>query len=496
MGGVRLSLGLLLATVVSIASADYKVVCYYGSWAVYRPGLGKFDVEDIDPFLCTHLIYTFAGLDPHTHRIKSLDPWNDLYDNYGKGAFLRFTTGLKQKNPQLKTLLAIGGWNEGSETYSEMSAIPERRKTFVKSVVEFLRKYHFDGLDLDWEYPTQRGGKAKDYDSFAALVKELSDELIPEDLLLTAALSIKPSIIDNGYDMGILSRYLDLINIMTYDYHGSWDPFTGHVAPMYGSKADVAHGGEFPFFNVNYSINYFLTKGVPAEKLMLGMPLYGQGFLLDDPTQTGMYAPAHNPMPACPYTRTAGHCGFAEICKMLQEGGWHSVTDSEQQALYSFKDDVWIGYDDLRALQRKTDLIKQLGVGGAMMWSVETDDIHNFCGLGTQRPMMTAVWTALNGDIPSPSPAPDVPTTAASLPPTSAAPGPTHQPPPPSHICQTEGLNPDPDMTCSTVFYECEHVGANWRVTKMECAGGLVFDRSIGVCTWPAQAAECNNSAK
>lgn len=95
------------------------MVCYYGSWAVYRPGNGKFDVENIDPFLCTHIVYGFTGLG-NDNTIIPLDPWNDLYDGYGKGAFLRFT-GLKQRNPNLKALVAIGGWNEGSEKYSRVS---------------------------------------------------------------------------------------------------------------------------------------------------------------------------------------------------------------------------------------------------------------------------------------------------------------------------------------------------------------------------------------
>lgn len=103
------------------------MVCYYGSWAVYRPGDGKFPVEEIDPFLCTHLIYGFAGLG-HDNRIRSLDSWNDLKDNYGKGAFLRFTTGLKAKNPKLKTIIAIGGWNEGSMKYSAMAETASSRK--------------------------------------------------------------------------------------------------------------------------------------------------------------------------------------------------------------------------------------------------------------------------------------------------------------------------------------------------------------------------------
>lgn len=123
-------------------------MCYYGSWAVYRPGNGKFPVEEIDPFLCTHIIYGFTGLS-HDNKIRPLDPYNDLKENWGKGAFLRFT-GLKKINPKLKTLVAIGGWNEGSVKYSNMAANPQARKTFVESVVEFLRKYDFDGLDFDW----------------------------------------------------------------------------------------------------------------------------------------------------------------------------------------------------------------------------------------------------------------------------------------------------------------------------------------------------------
>lgn len=94
------------------------MVCYYGSWAVYRPGNGKFDVENIDPFLCTHIIFGFTGL-AEDNTIMSIDPWNDLYDGGGKGAFYRFV-GLKNRNPALKALVAIGGWNEGSEKYSKV----------------------------------------------------------------------------------------------------------------------------------------------------------------------------------------------------------------------------------------------------------------------------------------------------------------------------------------------------------------------------------------
>lgn len=87
------------------------------------------------------------------------------------GGYAKFT-GLKTYNKALKTMLAIGGWNEGSARFSPLVADEERRAEFVHNVVKFLRQNHFDGLDLDWEYPAFRdGGKARDRDNYAQLVQ-------------------------------------------------------------------------------------------------------------------------------------------------------------------------------------------------------------------------------------------------------------------------------------------------------------------------------------
>ena len=138
----------------SVSSHDKLVVCYWGTWSTYRKSNGQFTVDNLDPRLCTHIIYSFAALDATTNEIKSLDPWLDLGDggSTGKRGFLR-ATELKARNPKLKVTLAIGGWNEGSTKYSKMARDPEKRATFVKSVLKMLRDYNFDGLDLDWEYP-------------------------------------------------------------------------------------------------------------------------------------------------------------------------------------------------------------------------------------------------------------------------------------------------------------------------------------------------------
>jgi len=213
-------------------------MCYFGSWAVYRPGKGKFSVENIDPDLCTHVIYAFAGLG-YDHRIRVLDPWNDLRDNYGRGACERFAN-LKKINPNLKTLIAIGGWNEGSIKYSYMASSESSRKTFVQSVVEFLEKFNFDGLDFDWEYPAARGGKPDDKKNYILLLKELKEAFKPKRFLLTAAVPAGKRFIDHGFDIKSMSKHLDYINVMCYDYHGGWENKTGHNAPLY-SRPEERH---------------------------------------------------------------------------------------------------------------------------------------------------------------------------------------------------------------------------------------------------------------
>ena len=173
------SLGLCALTLILVTGqapgAEAKaVMCYFGSWSVYRYRFGKFDVEDIDPFICTHLMFGFAGLDPVTFEVSVLDPYNELYDEWGRGAFQRFT-GLKNENPALVTYLAIGGWNEGNfnisqrnpftflmcsisflpgaSSYSDMALTFERRKIFIDSCVSMALAHGFDGIDMDWEYP-------------------------------------------------------------------------------------------------------------------------------------------------------------------------------------------------------------------------------------------------------------------------------------------------------------------------------------------------------
>ncbi|PNF22561.1 putative chitinase 2 [Cryptotermes secundus] len=347
------------------------VVCYVSTWAVYRAGRGSWSLDDLDPTLCTHLVYAFAGLDNRTNTIRSLDEYHDLEDNYGKGTYKKMTA-LKNRYPHLKVSLAIGGWNEGSANYSIMASNPTSRQTFINSASDFIRKYNFDGLDLDWEYPAKRGGSPADKENFVHLVRELREEFDKHGWLLTAALGVGQDTVDAAYNIPALSRYLDYMHAMCYDLHGSWDNRVGANAPLRSSQPDDK-------LTVEYAIKYLLKQGAPPRKLVLGLPLYGRTFLLENEENTlVMGAPTGPKGFPGPYTKEDGFMGYNEICVNISDG-WKIFWDDDTMTPYAVQGDKVITYDDERSIAEKVKFAMKLDLAGTMVWSVDTDDFRGDC---------------------------------------------------------------------------------------------------------------------
>ncbi|KAL9700657.1 hypothetical protein quinque_004098 [Culex quinquefasciatus] len=363
--------GLTAASLVT--DHDRVVVCYISTWAVYRKGTASYGLDAFDPKLCTHAIYAFAGLDIENNAMKSLDPWQDLKDNWGKGGYEKLV-GMRNANPHLKVLIAIGGWNEGSERYSDLAANPERRQAFVKNALEFVKKYGFDGLDLDWEYPTQRGGKPFDRENFVSLVKELSQQFKRNNLLVTSAIGAGKDTIDAAYDIKTLSKYLDYLHIMCYDYNGSWNRKIGPNAPL--QSRDV--------LNVEYTIEHLLALGAPSNKIVLGLPFYGRTFVTpskrakigDESDDKGFAGPS---------TNENGFMGYNEVCEALKANpeGWNVSWDPEaSEAIATILDGNMtrvVIYDNTRSMANKVRFAIRQNLGGLMIWSVDTDDFNGLC---------------------------------------------------------------------------------------------------------------------
>jgi len=369
----------------------FKVVCYFTNWAWYRPGEGKYTPDDIDTNLCTHIVYGFAVLNRETLTIKTHDSWADI-DN----RFYERVVALKAKG--IRVSIGIGGWNDSlGDKYSKLVRDPNNRERFIEDVIEFIEKYGFDGLDLDWEYPVCwqvdcSQGHADEREGFAEFVKELATEFRPRGWLLSAAVSPSKMVIDAGYDVPTLAEYFNWIAVMTYDYHGNWDRQTGHVAPLYYYPGD-----KWDYFNANFTIHYWIEKGAPPQKLIMGLPMYGQSFNLADASNRGLNAQTYGPGEAGKYTRAGGFLSYYEICDKVNNNGWTVVRDAEGRiGPYAYQKSQWVSYDDVAEVRRKAGFIRDLKLGGGMIWALDLDDFRGSCGCG-KHPLLGALNQELRG---------------------------------------------------------------------------------------------------
>ncbi|GCC29494.1 hypothetical protein chiPu_0007936, partial [Chiloscyllium punctatum] len=459
---------LVLLACLELGSA-YRLVCYFTNWAQYRPGAGKYKPENVDPCLCTHLIYAFAGM--KDNQISTYE-WNDatLYHSFN---------GLKNKNGNLKTLLSIGGWNFGTQKFTAMVSSSGTRQVFIKSVISFLRGYGFDGLDIDWEYPGSRGSPPQDKHLYTVLVQELMAAFEAEGkstgrprLLLSAAVAGGQSNIDSGYEVAQLGKVIDFFNVMTYDFFGPWSHTTGENSPLYArSNSQSALNLEF---NVNYAMNYWKEKGAPAEKLNVGFPTYGHTFRLAS-SDTGVGAPASGAGPAGQYTRQAGFLAYYEICTFLQSAAmkW----DASQMVPYAYKGNEWVGYDNVQSFKDKIEWLKKNNYGGAMVWDLALDDFSGaFCNQGPY-PLINTLHTGLGI---SAACVPSKTTLRPAVPPTQAPSGGGSSGSGGSGFCAGKANGVYADPKDKNKFYQC----VNGVTYLKHCATSLVFDPSCDCCSW------------
>ncbi|XP_076337882.1 endochitinase-like isoform X2 [Tachypleus tridentatus] len=344
-----------------------KIVCYYQTWAVYRPEPYRYDIEDVPGNLCTDLMYSFAGLNNNTWELSSLDPSLD----FSKDGYKRFTQ-LRVRYPHLRLFMSVGGWGEGGKKYSQMVCHKKRRDAFVKSALKWLLDLGFDGLDLDWEYPGSydRNGHRRDKENFVTLVRELKEVFEPYSLLLTAAVPIHQCRVWDGYDVPQLASYLDWINVMTYDLRVYWDGVADVHSPLYRRPFD-----RFAYENVNVNDGLYLwvRMGAPKYKLVVGIPFYGKAFELLYQDQQHQGAPTNKTFQTT--------LAYYEICKHVQSDGWIRHFDDIGKCPYIiYNETMWMGYEDEESIGIKLDYIRDHGFGGVMMWAVDLDDYLGSCG--------------------------------------------------------------------------------------------------------------------
>ncbi|MFD7908637.1 glycosyl hydrolase family 18 protein [Kitasatospora sp. NPDC059722] len=309
------------------AAHPRRVVGYQSSWRTGQNGQDMYLPNSIPWGQVTHVNYAFAWIDGN--RISVGNPADASNPNVGMtwpgvpGAEmdeslpyrgeLNLLTRYKRQHPRVKTLISVGGWAQSSGFYAltvngDGSVAQDRIDTFADSVVDFLRQYSFDGVDIDYEYPTalpqagnpsdrpvsdsRRPGLSAGYTALMKTIREKLDRAATADgryYLLTTAGSGSGYMV-RGMENFAALQYLDFANVMSYDLHGSWNNNVGPNAPLYddGRDSELAAAGIYDtaknpeyraegYFNTDWAYHYY-RGALQAGRINLGVPYYTRGW--------------------------------------------------------------------------------------------------------------------------------------------------------------------------------------------------------------------------
>lgn len=279
---------------------------------------------------------------------------------------------LKQANRSLKVMLSIGGWT-WSTNFPAAASTAATRSTFATSAVTIMKDWGFDGIDIDWEYPaddTEAG-------NMILLLQAIRDEL---DSYSTEhangyhfQLSIAAPAGATNYEklhLADLGSVLDHVNLMAYDYAGSFSEYSGHQANLY---SDPSNANATPF-NTDDAIQAYIAGGVPADKLVLGMPIYGRGFVGTSGLGQSFTGVGQGSWEA----------GIWDY-KVLPKAGATVEYDEVAKAHYSYDPSTQelISYDTPDDITAKVSYLQGLGLGGSMFWEASADRTDDQSLIGT-----------------------------------------------------------------------------------------------------------------
>lgn len=393
---------------VQAFAVEPVVGAYYENWSQYRPpsgGRSQFYPNLIDPTILTDLYYAFSvfgfvtkSIDPQNPHLTgnyTLQPveWNDQSVLYPQ------VRALKEINPNLRNILSVGGWSFNDPTdpmgmytyklFSQMVSTPENRIDFITSAIAYAHQYGFDGIDIDWEYPGDetRGGTPEDFDHFITFLEECHtafSSTSPPLLLTYASAAIVPSGVPATYQndpslyfqwLAKCAPHLDRFNLMAYDYHGPFDnpKLTGVNAPL--NRDTDPNGSKF----IEETLDNYINNGVPSEKIVLGMPVYGHSYAGVSSMTLGDNGPG-KPFtaagPAGPSTGSPGLLAYFEIADMTATSKLTFASDVPTKTAYGYNLETqeWVSFDTPDTITLKVNLALDKKLLGGMFWAVDDDE--------------------------------------------------------------------------------------------------------------------------
>jgi chitinase len=320
---------------------------------------GLMNTEVIEAKKLTHINYAFVDIKEGEAFLT-----NEKTDSTN----FRKLRHLKNENPDLQILISIGGWT-WSENFSDAVLTDSSRGVFAKSAVDIIRKYDLDGVDIDWEYPGMRGEEGnvfrpEDKENYTLMFQAIREELdllekeTGKKKLLTTAVAGFVSFLDVT-EMGKAQQYLDYINLMTYDL------FQGetvvHHAGLYASdKYKAEHSAD-------KAVKAFMAAGVPAGKLVMGLPFYGRMFTVAEELEGGFgqKQSAQEYIDGYTYIKDS----------LVNKKGFKAYRDEVAKVPYLINLDTKqiLNYEDEESVKEKCQYVLDNKMGGVMFWEYTSD---------------------------------------------------------------------------------------------------------------------------
>lgn len=272
---------------------------------------------------------------------------------------LEFTTDAHRHG--VKALLSLGGWGWDAN-FAAMSLNLAAEDRYVDTVVNLVDEFDYDGIDLDWEYPDMNIEIAG-FERLARKFRKRLDALVSKKsrpMLLTMAAAAEPKTLE-WLSNEFLLETMDWVHVMTYDYYGHWSTLAGHHSPLFVSPKMPLEEQR----SVALTIEYFLNRKFPPNRLVLGIPLYGRGFDASEPYVAlgGPAQPSREPY------------NYRAIAPLLTSRHWQRQWDNDTKNPWLIARDgsEIICYDDTESVATKTRWAMKHRLRGVFFWHVDAD---------------------------------------------------------------------------------------------------------------------------
>ncbi|KEY73171.1 hypothetical protein S7711_04137 [Stachybotrys chartarum IBT 7711] len=347
-------------------SAFARTIGYYQLANVRERQCNRIAPSEIRTEGLTHLYAAFATINPSTFAVE---PWHsDDVQLYEELAALRSST--------LQVWIAIGGWTFNDPgptrtTFSDLAMNPTRRRRFINSLVSFLERHGFQGVDLDWEYPgaPDRGGRPEDTENYVALVREMR-EVFGTRFGISMAIPTSYWYL-RWFRPKDMEPYVDYFGVMSYDLHGPWDEDVRQIGRVVLGHTNIPE-------IANWTLPLYYEEMDPA-KLNMGLAYYARGYTVATSDCNAVGCDWVSTSRPAPCTNFGGVMSLEEIERMIDEQGMTPRLLTGDMMMQLTFGNQWIGYDNLDTIQMKKRWASRRCFGGTMIWSV---DMYSGSGSG------------------------------------------------------------------------------------------------------------------